>query len=124
MHADSHTTQLDVLSSCNVNVRITVQSPQHYANDTLHEHSSVPVPDASHQIAGKRQFWTQSIANAAKSQGADSSVGKASTKMSGAVLTRVRIPGAARDFLPESASSADSLMLVTQPLCAVVCINI
>ena len=34
------------------------------------------------------------------------------TKKPGAILTRVRVPGTARDFLPESTFSADSLKLV------------
>ena len=40
------------------------------------------------------------------------------------LLTQVRLPSAGRDFLPELTFSADSLMCVSTPLCAVACINI
>ena len=43
----------------------------------------------------------------------------------GAILTRVWVSGAAKDFfLPESTSSADSLTVSVQPPCAIECINI
>ena len=46
------------------------------------------------------------------------------TEKPGAILTRVRVPGAARDFfLPESATSADSLTVSLQPPCAIGCIS-
>ena len=46
------------------------------------------------------------------------------------ILTRVRVPGAARDFspgvnfFPELTSSADSLTVSAQPPCAIICNNI
>ena len=46
------------------------------------------------------------------------------TETPGAVLTRVRVPGATRDFLPESASSGDSPPVSLQPTCVIACINI
>ena len=45
-------------------------------------------------------------------------------RVEGAILTRVRVPGATRDCLPESAFSADSLTVSVQPPCAIACINI
>ena len=49
---------------------------------------------------------------------------KRPTEKPGVILTRVRLPGAARDFLSESAFSADSLKVSVQPPCAVACIKI
>ena len=46
------------------------------------------------------------------------------TEKPGAILTRVRISGVGRIFLPKSASSADAVTVSVQPPCAVVCINI
>ena len=54
----------------------------------------------------------------------DSRVGTASHWKPGATLTRVRVPGVGRIFLPKSAFSADSLTVSVQPPCAIVCINI
>ena len=42
----------------------------------------------------------------------------------GAILARVRVPGAARDFFPESTSGADSLPVSVQPPCEIACIKI
>ena len=42
----------------------------------------------------------------------------------GTLLTKVRFPGASRDFSPRAAVNADSLRLPVQPLCAIACINI
>ena len=39
-------------------------------------------------------------------------------------LTQVQLPGAARDFLPESTFSAHSLTVSAQPSCAAACTNI
>ena len=49
------------------------------------------------------------------------------TEKPGAILTRVRVPSAARDFfvvVPVSTPSADSLTVSTQPPGAIACINI
>ena len=49
------------------------------------------------------------------------------TEKPGAILTRVRVPGAARDFfifIPESAFSADSLTVSIKPSCSIACISI
>ena len=37
------------------------------------------------------------------------------TEKLGVILTQVRVPGAARDFSPESVSSVDSLTVSVQP---------
>ena len=49
---------------------------------------------------------------------------KRPTEKPGVILTRVRVPGAARDFLSESAFSADSLKVSVQPPYATACIKI
>ena len=46
------------------------------------------------------------------------------TEKPGAILTRVPVPDSAKDFLPETTSSADSLTVSVQPPCAMTCINI
>ena len=45
------------------------------------------------------------------------------TEKPSTILTRVRVPGATRDFLKKSTSSADSLTVFVQPRCAIACIN-
>ena len=49
---------------------------------------------------------------------------KRPTENPGAMLTRVQVPGAARDSLPESTSCADSLTVSVKPQRAIACINI
>ena len=44
--------------------------------------------------------------------------------LTGTPLTHVQLPGAARDFPPESTFSADSLMVSIHTQCAFGCINI
>ena len=46
------------------------------------------------------------------------------TEKPGAILTRVRVPGAAWDFCSLSAFSVDFLTVSVQPKCAATCINI
>ena len=46
------------------------------------------------------------------------------TEKPGAILMKVQFPGAARDFLADSAFSADCLTVSVQPPCAITCLNI
>ena len=49
---------------------------------------------------------------------------KRRTEQSGAIVTRVQVPGAVRDLLPESTPSADSLTGSVQPREQIAFINV
>ena len=99
MNALGHCSPLCMLNSC---CRFPLEVFQHGCNYIVHNYlNSVQRPNCSFML------WTEiSIAQLIERP----------TEKPGAILSRVRVPGAARDFfLPESTSSADSLKEYVQP---------
>ena len=86
------------------------QSPLYFQpirkNVTVDSTFPLPRPGCSHTGREELSWWNVEL------------------KTPGVILTRVRVPGAARNFLSESTASADSLAVSVQPPRAIACINI